>query len=123
MKIQAILYKGKTAIQIGSEIRIGGTKSWRHNNVGNLRWSPYQIGNIDNFSVFKTYEDGWKALLHQLTIAINGKSKVYNPEMTLADFFSVYAPSSDNNNPQSYAKAVAQRLKVAVGFQIKNFII
>jgi hypothetical protein len=30
--------------------------------------------------------------------------------MSLYDFFSKYAPSSDNNNPKAYAESVAKQL-------------
>ena len=44
--------------------------------------------------------------------AAEGKMKSYKPTMTLLQFFSTYAPSSDNNDPAIYAKAVAKKLGV-----------
>jgi hypothetical protein len=99
-----------------------GSLSWRNKNPGNLRWSPYEIDNTGGFSVFKTYDDGWKALLHQLTIAADGRSGVYRPDMTLKEFFHVYAPSSDNNYPDIYAQYVADRIGVPVTTLIKTLI-
>ena len=99
-----------------------GSLSWRNKNPGNLRWSPFEIDNTGGFSVFKTYDDGWKALLHQLTIAADGRSGVYHPGMTLKEFFHVYAPSSDNNYPDIYAQYVADRIGVPVNTLIKTLI-
>lgn len=98
-----------------------GSRSYRNNNPGNLRWSKYETDNIDNFSVFPDYETGLKALEFQLEIASNGKSNVYNPNMTLLDFCKLYAPSSDNNNPREYAEFLAKKLKVDINFKIENF--
>lgn len=53
-------------------------------------------------------EDGVNALLQKIKNAQAGNSKVYDPDMSLLQFFQKYAPSSDNNNPAAYAKMVAQ---------------
>lgn len=102
-----------------------GSCSYRGNNPGNLRWSATQIGvhtcGSGEFSMFKTYEDGFNALMHQVRIVANGTSKVYNERaralnlkdsslLTISQFFAIYAPSSDNNNPQRYAEFVAQKV-------------
>lgn len=91
-----------------------GSLSYKNCNPGNLRWSPMQDGQRGGFSYFSTYEEGFNALLHQLKISVDGRSKVYKPTMTLLEFFNVYAPSSDGNFPRSYATFVAKRLGVSV---------
>lgn len=92
-----------------------GSRSWRNNNPGNLRWSKFQDGVRNGFSYFKDYETGWKALLFQIEIAFDGRSKAYKPTDTILKFFQKYAPSSDNNHPEVYAKYVADKLAVDVG--------
>lgn len=99
-----------------------GSISYRNNNPGNLRWSPFQNGTEGGFSTFRTYEEGFDALEYQLTIAANGKSQVYTPEMTLLRFFQVYAPSSDNNYPDIYAKFVADSLGININTKIKTLL-
>lgn len=99
-----------------------GSVSYRNNNPGNLRWSPFESGNVNNFSVFKTYDDGWKGLLHQIRIAVNGKSKVYRPTDTILQFFEKYAPSSDNNYPHIYAQFVAKKLGVTTALRLENLL-
>lgn len=94
----------------------------RNNNPGNLRYSPYQVGVRDGFAYFNTHEDGWNALLHQLTIAADGRSYVYDPEMNLYQFFNVYAPTEDSNMPNLYAKTVIEQLSISPETKLKEFI-
>ena len=97
-----------------------GSVSWRNNNPGNLRYSKFQVRIKNGYSVFDTYIDGWKALIFQLTIALNGKSKVYKPHMSLLEFFQKYAPGEDNNRPRKYAQNVASKLGVNINTPIKE---
>lgn len=99
-----------------------GSLTWRHNNPGALRFSIYETDNKNGFSVFPDYEAGFKALKFQLQIAADGRSKIYRPEMTLLEFFKTYAPSSDNNDPENYAKFVAGKLSVPINTQIKTLV-
>ena len=100
-----------------------GSRSWRNQNPGNLRWSPFMLRKEAGFAYFKDYATGWKALMYQLQIARNGDSKVYTPEDTLKEFFAKYAPSSDNNDPDAYAKAVAKQIGVDVNYKLKDFLV
>jgi hypothetical protein len=79
-----------------------GSRAHTNNNPCNLRWSKYQSGKLAGFSYFDSYAVGRKACRHQITIAADGRSSVYYPEMTLLQFFNVYAPPSDNNQPNVY---------------------
>lgn len=99
-----------------------GSLSQRNHNPGNLRYSPYEIGKNKGFSVFKNDEEGMNALLHQLRLAAEGGSRVYKQTDTILDFFQKYAPSSDGNHPQTYAKFVAEKLGVTTLTQIKELV-
>lgn len=99
-----------------------GSLSYRNRNPGNLRWSPLQTGERGGFSYFDTYEIGFEALKHQLNIAASGRSRVYKPTMSILQFFEVYAPSGDNNHPQTYAKFVANELGVSVDTPISSLL-
>lgn len=93
------------------------------NNPGNLRFVGQEYAVNDNgFCKFETYQHGYDALKNLLIRACTGKSKVYNPEMNLTDFYNVYAPASDGNNPVRYAQFVAGKLGVSVETKIKNLI-
>ena len=99
-----------------------GSISWRQNNPGNLRWSPFQLGTRDGFAYFKDYQAGFDALCYQLRLAALGKSRVYKSTDTLAVFFSRYAPTEDSNNPDVYAKFVAKKLGVPVSTKISTLL-
>lgn len=102
-----------------------GSRSYRNNNPGNLRYVGQKLAigkDSANFCIFRTYQDGRSTLEQMLVNAATGKSSVYNPEMTLLDFFNKYAPSEDNNNPGAYAADVAKRIGVSVETQIKTLV-
>ena len=92
----------------------GAKKSWH--NPGAIR------SKNGKFLIFKTYEAGWNYLLDYLTRAATGRHKAYRPEFTLHQFFNVYAPASDNNNPNAYASFVAKRIGVTIDEKIKNLV-
>lgn len=95
------VYHYKSGVTVTKE---GGTVAWRNNNEGNLRpgkLSANRIG-VDNknFAVFATPEDGYSAKKYLLF-----SSSTYR-DLTLKQAIVKYAPSSDNNNPDSYYKYI-----------------
>lgn len=105
-----------------------GSASYRNNNPGNFRCSGLVMGEfgaikcVNNLAVFKTFEQGFNSLKQFLIYAGEGKLRAYKPEMTLYQFYFVYAPSADNNNPKNYAEAVAKDLGVSPDTQIKQLL-
>lgn len=78
------------------------------NNPGDLK-NP-ATGKFQNFA---SPEEGFSALKSDLQAKISGKTKTgLNGNSSLLQFASVYAPSSDNNDPTSYAHNLAQKLGV-----------
>ncbi len=51
-----------------------------------------------------------------------GKSNSYTPTMTIIQFFEIYSPVSDGNNPTAYGVFVAKRMGVGADFQIKELV-
>lgn len=100
-----------------------GTIATRNNNPCNLRWGINQLGKKNGFSYFKDYETGRNACRHQITISADGRSRIYNPEMTLLEFFNKYAPSSDNNQPSLYYEFVIKNTGFARDMQIKELLL
>ncbi len=80
-----------------------GSVSYRNNNPGNLKYAgqPGATGvDANGFAIFPDYATGLQALDNQITLdASRGQ--------TIAQFTSIYAPASDNNNPTSYAAQIA----------------
>lgn len=102
-----------------------GTPAWRNNNPGNLRFvgQPTATGkDKSGFCIFPSYEVGFQALRQMVTNVCTGKSRVYKKTDTIKVFFSRYAPSSDNNNPDAYARWVASQLKLPVETQMQELL-
>lgn len=96
------------------KVSIGSGAAVKNNNPGNLR-------NTDgSWMHFSTPQEGFKALTGYLARAVSGDHKAYNGNDSIYDFFSHYAPSSDNNNPKSYAESVAKQLGVSPNAKISS---
>ena len=93
-----------------------GSRSYKNNNPGNLKWPDMKNTDELGHSIFPTFRDGWDALIRQLEMAVNGQSKVYNPEMTLREFHQHYS----EKNQTAYAEFVAARLGITSGTKIKE---
>lgn len=100
-----------------------GTPAWVNNNPGNLVFRN-QLNAVANgrFAKFRTYTDGYNALKNLLINACTGQSTIYRPDMTLLQFYEIYAPSTDGNSPRTYAEHVANDLGVAVGTTIRSLL-
>lgn len=93
-----------------------GSLANRNRNPGNLRDSPFKIGEDPaGFAVFVDFPTGYHALLHLLELYFSGQNRYgIGPQSTLLEFFSVYAPSADHNAPLKYADNVASWLTAAL---------
>lgn len=67
------------------------------------------------FAVFSSYQAGLQALQTDITT-----HRQRNPNQTLQQFISTYAPLSDRNNPVQYAQNVADALGVSVDTPLKQ---
>lgn len=93
-----------------------GSRSYRNNNPGNLRWFGSNIPwkgatGVDETGhvIFDCYNSGFNALVYQLRLAFENRSGVYNSAMSLYEFFRKYA----EGNQTAYAEYVAKRLGVS----------
>lgn len=85
-----------------------GNIGQRNNNPGNLK-DP----NTGAFRTFNTPEEGYQALEKDLLAKMTGATSTgLTANSSLLDFAKVYAPSSDNNNPTTYANNLAKQLGV-----------
>jgi hypothetical protein len=93
-----------------------GSRSWRNRNPGNLRPIPGSFAPVDdsNYRVFDSLSDGWLALINDITVKLAG-SHGLTDDSTLRNFFDIYAPSDDNNDPDKYARQVATWLSRDLG--------
>lgn len=96
-----------------------------NNNPGNCRCSPVgylpKYGkvkcNANHFAVFPTYELGWEYLLNMVHFKVAN-----HPNWTFVDFFSVYAPSGDKNDPVHYANVVAKACGRPVDSKVSEYL-
>ena len=90
-------------------------------------------GKKGRFAYFATSAQGRKALIHQLTIVANGSSPAYNAiarrkgyancgELNLQEFFAIYAPSSDHNDPLNYVKYIALQTGFSALTKVKELL-
>lgn len=80
----------------------------RLNNPGDLK------GNNDAFQTFQNPQQGYAALLNDLSDKQSGNTSTgLGPTSTLTDFVKVYAPPGDNNNSAQYAADLANKMGVS----------
>jgi hypothetical protein len=93
-----------------------GSRSNRNRNPGNLRDSAAKVAeDPDGYAVFPDLPTGYRALLDDITAKVTGhNTHGLGPASTLADFFRIYAPSGDRNDPDTYARHVASELTLAL---------
>lgn len=99
-----------------------GSVSWRNNNPGNLKAVGQQgvIGkDPQGHAIFSSFDAGWNALINQLRIAFEGRSRVYTPEDTLYSFFAKYAEA----NSKPYAEFVANRMAVSPAQKLRDIAV
>ena len=93
------------AVNYGNHQKIGGSKAWRNNNEGNLRYGKYaqKYGAIgqdkDGFAIFRTEEDGRRAKAKLLFEGDNYKN------LNLMQAIARYAPPNENNTAH-YQKTI-----------------
>lgn len=102
-----------------------GSRSYRNNNPGNLRFAGQRLAigkDPKDFAIFKTYDGGFQTLREMITRAASGQSSVYQPTMTILQFFRKYAPAADSNNPDTYAAFVASKCGLLISSQIRELV-
>lgn len=97
-----------------------------NNNPGNCRYYDggymaiygHVTQTAKGFAVFPSYAQGWLYLQNLV------KSMIHtHPNRTLLEFFQVYAPSSDGNDPIHYSQFVAERMGVNNSFVIGHILV
>jgi hypothetical protein len=86
-----------------AKYQIGGSRSWRDNNPGNLRHGNNDIGvdrvgDNEGFRIFPDYETGFNELKRQI-------EKTYL-NYTIEQFVKTWAPAADHNNVEAYISAL-----------------
>ncbi len=96
-----------------------GTWAWRNNNPGNIRKPGKDtklegiIGYAGGFSVFSSYESGFKALQTLL------KQNFYQ-RLSLLETVKKYAPPKDKNDVKNYSKILVQITKISLDTKLNT---
>ncbi len=86
-----------------------GSLSFRNNNPGNLRSSPFAQGKKDGYAKFRSYFDGLFGLMWDLWSKTEGRTRTdLRPTSTFLELIQVYAPPGDSNDPDGYANFIIQ---------------
>lgn len=98
----AVVYTSGDGMRV---VRKGGTRTWRNNNPGNLRYTAFSrshgaIGTAGRFAVFPTVEVGRSAI----TTLLQGPR--YAP-LSIANAISRYAPPTENDT-KNYERLIAK---------------
>lgn len=106
-----------TAIQ-----KYGSTPAVRNFNPWNIMDTGFggQKVEWERFTRFNTPQEWFNALVSKIQNIQAWNSNVYSPDMTLLEYISKYAPSSDNNNPKTYSGAIAKNLWISTWTKIKD---
>lgn len=97
------------------------TLSFKNNNPGNLKHAGQRGAtgkDKQGHAIFPSYKEGRAALIAQLKLAAEGKSKNYTPDMTMGEFFGTYA----EENQEEYSKFVQGKLGIDETTTIEQFI-
>lgn len=121
--------KPPTLAQFCTAIRdfegLPGDANYKNNNPGNVRfqysgylpiYEPVKCS-PKGFAIFKDYATGWLYLTNMIRGMFHN-----HPTWTILDFFTNYAPSSENPT-RSYAQFVAKRLGVDISYKVKDIVV
>lgn len=99
------------AIAFAEGFYSAGSRPQRNNNPGDLErdLTGKAAGWDGPYVIYKTAEDGWEALEHQVRLMFQG-SHIYKPSMTIADVASHFTSTQQG----SWSANVAARLGVSV---------
>lgn len=101
-----------------------GSTSFTNNNPGNLKYVGQALAtgaDKSGFCIFPTYQDGYATLYQMIYNACAGKSQIYHPDMTLAEFYLKYT-SDGALVSANYAKAVVAKIGCTVDTKIGTLI-
>jgi hypothetical protein len=103
------------AIAYAEGFHVPNTIPAKRNNPGDLK-----SGGV--IATFANAAEGWEALERQLMSIVNGSSRYYSLNMTIAQMGETWAPSSDGNTAGAWARNVAGQLGVSVNTRLSQVI-
>ncbi len=97
--------------------RTGGTRAWRNQNPGNIRYSEFSrrmgaIGTAGGFAVFPDEETGMRAISELM------RTDTYS-KLTIAGAISRYAPPSENNTA-GYHRRIGELTGLSINRRVSD---
>lgn len=100
----------------------GPTVSYRNHNPGNLRYSIFQLGTRDGFSVFYNDATGMFAMRYDIMRKCQGKTKTgLTGESTLAELLKTWT-AGEGQSLQNYIDFVCKRTGLTPDTKIGELI-
>jgi len=109
----SIIQRIGMAYAVAEGFYVSGSRAQRNHNPGDLTEdiTGSGIGFDGPFVIYSSDADGFSALYQLIQAQLSGKSRYYNPDMTIAEIAHIYAPVPD---PGAWARTVANYLGVTV---------
>jgi len=100
---------------------IKGSVPARINNPGDLKLGDIGFGALPSgITIFPTFDQGCRALYHQLDLILTNKSSEYNTSMTFSQIAVIW---TGNDNPMGWASTVAKSLNILPDMTIQNWMV
>ncbi len=100
----------------------GPTISYRNHNPGNLRFSIFQLGVRNGFSVFYSDDIGFFAMCFDLMYKAQNKSRYINAETaTLRELIRIWSNTKDKAL-ENYVNFVSKRTGFSEDLKIKELV-
>ena len=94
---------------------MGNDLASKNNNPGNIR-----VPGTKEFQKYDNLQAGFDALLKQIKMYQDGSSENTTGKETLLELMKIYAPASDKNDPEGYAKYLAEKLNISIDTPISQ---
>lgn len=91
-----------------------------NNNPGNIRFWATRYPTNRGYTVFGSVAEGWAALEKLVDDYTDGRYHGGRPP-TLRQWFAVYAPAADSNDPAHYAQYVASRTGIPIDAVVRDY--
>ena len=115
-------FEGWKPYDIKSQIQDSGSQSYQNHNPGNLRKSPFALGERNNFAYFLNDDIGFWSLLWDLWEKAHGATSTgLTGESTIADLIRTYS-ASPPNVLENYIKHIENKTGMSRDTQLKNLI-
>lgn len=99
-----------------------GSRAQRNNNPGNLRRAGDNGIDDNRYGRYSDASLGWAALNNDVRAKITGRTRTgLRPDSTLYQFFSVYAPQTENPTV-AYTRFVARQLGIMSSTRFNEWV-